>query len=183
MTDADKANGNGNNGAVQPGSKRRWARPVLVGALLVGIATVSGFAIGARSATAWMWHGGWHHYDHGYFDAEDAAEHVEWRVKRVLSRVDATQEQQDKVGAIAKSAVSDIAALGFTPGELRSKFVELLRADTVDPAAFETLRAEQVAKVDMASKRAVQAMTEAAAVLTPEQRRELTDRWNRRFRR
>ena len=68
------------------------------------------------------------------------------------------------------------------PWEARGKFVELLRADTIDPAAFETLRAEQIAKADAASKRVVQAMTEAASVLTVEQRRELTQRWEKQCR-
>ena len=102
-------------------------------------------------------------------------------MERVLSRVDATAEQRGKVSGITKAAISDLTAQGIMPWEARRKFVELLRADTIDPAAFETLRAEQISKADAASKRVVQAVTEAAAVLTVEQRRELTERWQKRM--
>ncbi|NJM34686.1 MAG: periplasmic heavy metal sensor, partial [Rhodomicrobium sp.] len=98
-----------------------------------------------------------------------------------LSRVEASPEQKAKVGTVIKTAVNDLAALGVKPWEMRAQFIELMRADTVDAAALEALRAEQLGKIDAASKRIVQAMTEAAEALTPEQRRELTDRWQKRF--
>jgi Spy/CpxP family protein refolding chaperone len=111
---------------------------------------------------------------------ERVAEHVQWRVNRILSRAGANEEQKGKVSVIAKSAVTDLAALGIAPWETRSKVLALFRADKIEPEAFESLRAEQTAKWDAASKRLVQALVEAAQVLTPEQRRELTERWHRR---
>jgi Spy/CpxP family protein refolding chaperone len=56
----------------------------------------------------------------------------------------------------------------------------LLSADTFDRAALETLRAEQVAKFDTASKRIVQAVSDAAGVLTVEQRKELVAKMGER---
>ncbi len=177
MTDMDGSNATPENARSQPKPKRSWVRRALIGVLLVGLGALGGFGIGAHSASAWLWHGiGYHR-----LDPERAAAHIDRRVERALSRVDATAEQKQKVSAIAKTAVSDLAALGVNPRELRSQFVALLRADTIDPAAFEALRAEQVSKIDTGSKRIVQAMAEAAAVLSPEQRRQLTDHWNRRF--
>jgi protein CpxP len=177
MTDMDGSNATPENAPSQLKPKRRWLRRTLIGVLLVGLGAVGGFGIGAHSASAWLWHGVGYHR----LDPDRAAARIDYRVERVLSRVDATAEQKQKVSAIAKTAVSDLAALGVNPWELRSQFVTLLQADTIDPAAFETLRAEQVSKIDTGSKRIVQAMTEAAAVLTPEQRRQLTEHWNRRF--
>ncbi|WP_210191589.1 Spy/CpxP family protein refolding chaperone [Rhodomicrobium vannielii] len=144
---------------------------------LMAIGAASGYAIGHASAAPWWMWGGGHHG----FNAERMAKRVDHRVDRMLTRVDASDEQKGKVTAIAKTAITDIAALNLHPREMRAKFVELLRADTIDPAAFEALRAQQISNADAASKRAVQALTEAAAVLTPEQRRELTERWHDRL--
>lgn len=167
-------NGSGENqGQAKP--KRRWGKPLLIGALLVGLGGVAGFAGGVGSAPGIFFYGMKHHN----FDAEKVAARIDRRVEKVLSRVDASADQQKKVSEIAKSAVNDLASLGFKPWETRTKMVELFRADTIDPAAFETLRVEQIGKMDAASKRAVQALTDAASVLTPEQRRELTERWQR----
>jgi Spy/CpxP family protein refolding chaperone len=168
---------NRNDPASQPGRRSPWVRRLAIGALLVGLGTVSGFVAAKAHGPVWMFHG----MGHRGFDPALAGKRVEHRVDRVLSHIDATQEQKDKVGGILKSAMTDIAGLGVHPLEAREKFAELLRADKVDPAAIETLRAEQVSKIDAASKRVAQAMTEAAAVLTPEQRRELIDRWQKRF--
>ncbi len=155
---------------------RRW-RGALLGAGLIGLGAISGFAIGkVQAAPWWMWAGSGHH-----FNSERMAKRVDRRVEKVLSRVDASEEQTAKVRTIAKTAIADLAALNLNPRESRAKFVELLRADTIDPAAFEALRAEQIEAADAASKRLVQGLTESASVLTVEQRRELTERWHERL--
>ena len=162
----------------RPARRWVWARRITVGVLLIGIGILPGFALGASHVAGWIMHGPGHR-----FDPERMIERVDHRVDKVLSRVDATDEQKNKVSGIAKSAITDIAAMGVNPWDARGKFMELLRAETVDPAAFEALRAEQVGKIDAASKRAVSAFAEAAAVLTPQQRKELAERWERRHRR
>ena len=169
-TETNGAGPNTGNG----GRTWRWTKRVLIGALLVGFGGIFGFAGGVFSAPGLFLHGLAHHE----FDAERVAKHIDRRVERVLSRVDATPEQEQKVSAIAKSAVTDLAAQGIKPWETRKKMMELLKADTIDPAAFEALRAEQVSQMDVASKRAVRALTEAASVLTVKQRRELAEYWD-----
>ena len=52
----------------------------------------------------------------------------------------------------------------------------LLTQPSVDRAAIEALRTEQLALADAASKRFTQALGDAAEVLTPEQRRKIDDR-------
>ena len=146
---------------------------MIFGALLIVLGGAVGFAAGTHKAAAMFWHG-MHRMN---ADPQAVAAHVEHRVDRVLSHVDANAEQKAKVEAISKAAVLDLAKLGINPRETHEKFLALLRADTIDPQAMETLRAEQVAKWDAASKRIVQAVTEAAPVLTAEQRRELTEPW------
>jgi protein CpxP len=154
---------------------RRW-RGVLLGTLLLGVGVASGFAAGTVNGMPfWMMNAAVHHG----LSPERVAKRIDRRVDRALDRVDATTEQREKVSGIFKGAFNDLTALGIKPWETREKVLTLMRADTVDPAAFEALRAEQISMADTASKRVVQAMTEAAQVLTPEQRRELADRWER----
>jgi protein CpxP len=156
--------------------KRRRLRAIVLGTLLLGVGAASGFAAGSVNGMPfWMLNAATHH---GH-NPERVAKRIDRRVDRVLDRVDATSEQRDKVGGIVKGAFNDLTALGIKPWETREKAIALLRADTVDPAAFEAMRAEQISMADAASKRVVQALTEAAQVLTPEQRRELADRWDR----
>jgi protein CpxP len=160
--------------------KRRLWRGALLGTLLLGVGAASGFAAGSvHGMPWWLLKAGAHHR----LDPERIAKRIDSRVDRVLDRVDATQTQRDKVSGILKTAMTDLTALGIKPWETRAKFMELMRADAIDPAAFEALRAEQISTADAASKRAVQALTEAAQVLTPEQRRALVERWDRHGRR
>ena len=159
-----------------PQPQRRWGRLALTAALLVGLGGVAGFGIGAHKASSFFWHA----MAPGKLTPEETAAMVERKVNHVLSHVDATDEQKAKVTAIAKATVTDLTKLGFTPGEGRTKFLQLIRADKVEPDAIEALRAEQSTKWDAATKRIAQAVAEAAQVLTPEQRRELTERWYRR---
>jgi Spy/CpxP family protein refolding chaperone len=159
-----------------PQPPRRWGRTVLAAALLLGLGGAGGFALGAYKASSFVWHV----MEPGKLTPEETASMVERKVNHVLSRVDATDEQKTKVTAIARAAVADLSKLGFTPRESRTKFLNLFRADQIDPDAIEALRAEQSTKWDAATKRIAQAVAEAAQVLTPEQRRELTERWNRR---
>jgi protein CpxP len=162
-----------------PKRRRRWRGAILAVALFA-VGTASGFAVAtAHGGPWWMLGAGGHHR----MNPERIAAHLDRRIERMLSRVDASAEQRGKESGIAKAALTDLTAQGIMPWEARGKFVALLRADTIDPAAFETLRAEQISKADAASKRIVQAVTEAAAVLTPEQRRQLTDRWQKRMER
>jgi periplasmic protein CpxP/Spy len=161
-----------------PRRPRRW-RTAILGAAVLAVGLTSGFAIGAAQGVPWWILSGGHHG----FSAERITAKVDRRVDRVLSRVDATDEQRTQVTQIANAAITDLSNMGIRPWEMRGQFLELLRAETIDPAAFETLRADQIGKADAASKRVVQALTDAAAVLTPEQRRELTDRWQKRMER
>ncbi len=156
-------------------SKRRWGRRVLAAVLFTGLGGVLGFGAGMHKAAGMFWHG----MEEARLHPERVAEHVDRAVDRVLSRVDATAEQKSNVSAIAKSAVTDLAGLGLSHRETSAKVLALLRADKIEPEAFEALRVEQTAKWDAASKRISQAFAEAAAFLTPEQRRELTERWAR----
>ena len=91
----------------------------------------------------------------------------------LIDEFEATDAQQDKIWAIVDRTRSELRPVGREFRDSRGKVAELLAAPTIDKAAVEALRAERIAAVDAASKKAVAALVEAAEVLTPEQRAEL----------
>ena len=153
----------------------------------VTIAAVAASLAAGFGAHAWG-HGGHHGHDRGaMMDPAKVDERIESMVKRMLSRVEATEEQRTKVSAIAKQAASDLRGMREKQHALRAKGLELLGAPTVDRAAIEGLRAEQMKLADEASKRVSVAMADSAEVLTPEQRAKLAQgikdrqgRWSER---
>jgi Spy/CpxP family protein refolding chaperone len=60
------------------------------------------------------------------------------------------------------------------------KSVELLSADKIDRGAIEKARAQSMRAADVTSKRYTQALADVAEVLTPEQRKTLAARMQRR---
>jgi periplasmic protein CpxP/Spy len=122
----------------------------------------------------------WRHHGMGFMGGgpmtpaqlQDRADRA---VRHVAIELDATPEQQAKLQAIAKSAVTDLAPMRDKVRATHQKVRALLTAPTVDRAAIEALRAEQLAAMDSVSKRLAQAVGDAAEVLTPDQRRKLGD--------
>ncbi len=159
------------NSGLQNRSPRRGRR--LIVAVLIGTAALFGFAAGKVHSSPW-WHWAGHHHR---LDAEEITFIVQHRTGRALSRVDATPEQREKINAIAKAAVDEVVALRKDPSGRRERILAIVKADTVDRSALEALRTEQIAVADAASKRILQAVADAADVLTPEQRRKLAGRW------
>jgi len=96
-------------------------------------------------------------------------------VRHLAVELDASADQQAKLQQIVKAAVGDIAPMREKVLAARQQARALLTAPTVDRAAIEKLRAEQIATMDAFSKRAAQALGDAADVLTPEQRKKLDE--------
>ena len=111
-------------------------------------------------------------------DADKGArmdKHIERMVKHMAIELDATPEQQTKLIAIAKGAIKDMAPMHEKRRAAHQRGVALLSAAQVDRAALEQLRVEQIATADSSSKRLVQALADAAEVLTPPQRQKLAE--------
>ena len=106
-------------------------------------------------------------------------EHVERLVKHLAVEVDATPGQREKLTAIALGAARDLSPLRAKMMEARNQAFALLNAEKVDRSAIETQRSEQFALLDTLSKRATQALADAAEVLNPEQRKRLAERVQR----
>jgi periplasmic protein CpxP/Spy len=101
--------------------------------------------------------------------------HADRMVRHLSIEIDATAEQQDKLRAIVRDAVKDLLPMREKLMAARATARELLTQQTIDRAAIEKFRADQIAFHDAASKRLVQAVADAAEVLTPEQRRKIGD--------
>jgi len=103
-------------------------------------------------------------------DPKAADARMDAMLNRMLSKVNATQEQRDKIGGIMKAARADVAPSFQKLREARLKFVDLFAAPTIDRAAIEQLRTEQTQLHEGVSQRMLKAMEDSAEVLTPEQR-------------
>ena len=98
---------------------------------------------------------------------------IEKRVDQMLKRVNASPEQTTKVHAIVQTVKTDIAPMRATLRDSRKQSRTLLGAAQIDPAAIETLRAQESATRDQISRRVTAGVIEAANVLTPDQRAKL----------
>lgn len=104
-------------------------------------------------------------------------------IEFALSSVGATSEQKLKIVEIAQAAMNDLRPLRDRRYTAGLKLAILLKAETVDRGAIERLRAEEMGALDAGTKRAAQAVADAAEVLTPAQRQQLVQRWENRFNR
>lgn len=145
--------------------------------LLIATLTLAAALTGAAASRAVS-----QHYRHGptfmgaAFDPIRAAERADRAIRHLAVEVDATNEQQEKLRAIVKDLVRDLLPMREMAWAARQRGRTLLTQPSIDRGAIETLRTEQLALADGASRRLAQALGDAADVLTPEQRRKLDDR-------
>jgi Spy/CpxP family protein refolding chaperone len=174
----------------RPQRKRTYIAVAIAGAALIGVFVSSPFAQGwghrmlanvpGMAAAAAPFEGGFFAGDwqsgpfSGALEAVIEA-HADRVIRHVSIEIDATSEQQDKLRAIVRGAVKDLLPVREKVVAARATARELFTQQTIDRAAIEKLRADQIAIHDTASKRLVQAVADAAEVLTPEQRRKLAD--------
>jgi Spy/CpxP family protein refolding chaperone len=107
--------------------------------------------------------------------ADQIAERADHLVRHLAIELDASADQTTKLEAIVKGAVTDLVPMRDKIMAARQQARTLLTGPTVDRAAIEKLRAEQVANVDAVSKRITQAFADMADVLTPDQRRKIDE--------
>jgi Spy/CpxP family protein refolding chaperone len=101
-------------------------------------------------------------------------------MSRMLDLVNATPDQRAQVKAIMEAAHKDLAALHDSGRKLQEQSLSVFTQPSVDARAAEALRQQKMAQHDAASKRMLQAMLDAAKVLTPEQRKLLGDKMAQR---
>jgi periplasmic protein CpxP/Spy len=101
--------------------------------------------------------------------------HADRMVRHLSIEIDATTEQQEKLRTIVHDAVKDLLPMREKIMAARTTARDLLTQQTVDRVAIEKFRTDVIATHDAVSKRLVQAIADAAEVLTPEQRRRVSD--------
>jgi Spy/CpxP family protein refolding chaperone len=100
---------------------------------------------------------------------------MEYRVDRLLGDVGANDEQKAKIKSILMTAMQQIRPDRQERRAARDGALDLLEAPTIDRAAIEAFRAQQVEKLDAKSKIIAKAAADAAEVLKPDQRKKLAD--------
>jgi Spy/CpxP family protein refolding chaperone len=120
-------------------------------------------------------HGGWY----GDMDPTAMGKRIDAMVAYRLADIDATPEQRERIAAIVKAASADMRTIRDQMAKARRQSMDLFAAPTIDRAALEKLRIEQMQLGDNASRRMLQAMLDSAEVLNPYQRAKLIERWQR----
>lgn len=160
------------------GARRRW---------IAGASAATVAALGA----AFAWHGqaqahgmgrGFMHGPMGPMDPQAMGQRIEAMVQWMLADVEATPEQRAKITAIVKGAANDLAPLRAKHRDARRATVQLLAAPTIDRAAIERIRIEQMQLAETTTRRMTQALVDAAEVLDPQQRAKLAANWENRRR-
>ena len=168
-----------NPGAPAPVRRRRGRAAFFALLIALGVGTTAFFAGQAFSQPGFgpFGHGGWHGrgFMMGQMDPAQIEDRADRLVRHLAIEVDATNEQQERLRAVVKSAVRDLIPMREKVHAARQRGRELLLGSTIDRAAIEAFRAEQLALADTASKRVVQAFADAASILTAEQRRKIED--------
>ena len=151
------------NAAKTTGRKRRprWILMTIAGALVLVVGGMTWSAV-AYSKRSW--------------DGERFERFVEWKVEDMLDEVDASDDQRERVRAIATAALADMGEFRDFRRAGREALVEALTQETVDREALEALRQSKLETADRASQRLLTALADAAEVLTPAQRAELAEK-------
>ena len=154
-------------------TRRRFFRRAAIATAIGSIAAAVGFKAFAEPGEHMRWHRG---MMHASLTPEQAEQRVGRMLKHFYVEIDATEAQKQKLDPIVKQAAKDLMPLRMKMHEARKQGTALLTAETLDRAAIEAFRAQQLQLAESASKRFSQALADVAEVLTPAQRKDLAGR-------
>ena len=162
--------------------QRRPAAPALARALL-GAAVLAAALSATAQAQPMAPQGGMHGGMHGEGPHRAMAHRMgpgqggaAMLSDRALDAVGASADQKARIRDIMGKARDDLRQQHQADRALHEKMMGLVAAPQIDAAAAEDLRRQLNARRDEASKRQLQALLDAGAVLTPEQRQALAER-------
>jgi len=135
---------------------RRRLTVVAIAASLVAI-------VGGTLAFA---HGGGGHHGPAGRGTKDHLGHMQ----AMLTKIGATDTQKAQIENLLEPALEEMKAAHDAHSAAFKQFHDEITAPSIDRARIESLRAGQLKSLDEASKRLVTAISDAAEVLSPEQR-------------
>jgi len=106
---------------------------------------------------------------------------VDRRLDRLARYIDLSEAQRQQLDPIISGAIDDYFEHRAEGRELRSEAKALVMSGSLDEAQYEPLRQDAVAWFDEVSSIALGTALEAAAVLTDEQRNEMTAKLSRKY--
>ena len=173
----------------QRGGVRR-ARGWIAGLALLALGAAGGalttIAIDAGAHGGWRQAmGGFRHHGLGHGRAIDPArvtERLQHASAWALGRVDATDEQRERIDAILAEAVDDVFPLRAEHLAHRHDLIAELARPQLDRAALEEIRTEELALAEKATARLLDTVVAVAEVLDTEQRQQLVERLARKHR-
>jgi periplasmic protein CpxP/Spy len=136
--------------------RRRFTVAAIAVSLLV--------AVGGTLALA---HSGGGH--HGPKSGHSAESHLEL-LQAMLTKAGASDVQKSQIEALLKPALAEMKTAHESHSAAFKQFHDAITAPSIDRARLEALRAGQLKSLDEASKRLVTAISDAAEVLSPDQR-------------
>jgi protein CpxP len=152
-----------------------WRRLLLnrytVAAFVAGSALTAG--VGALAAGAAM-HQGMMMMD-GTHSAAEVSAHVDHVLKHLYVEIEATDAQKAQIDPLVKQAVTDLVPMHAQLQSARAQATQALTQTTIDRGSLESARVAHLQFADQASKRIAQLIADVGDVLTPAQRKLLTD--------
>ncbi|MFQ5859775.1 MAG: Spy/CpxP family protein refolding chaperone [Anaerolineae bacterium] len=144
--------------------------------LFWGVALIAGVLIGASFFAGY----GRHRWYRGELTEEELLHRMSRGTAWALSRVDATEEQRAQIDAILAELAPDMRKLRNARRALMDQFIQAVEADKVSPDELVRIQTTGLSLAERAFRRSADVVVKVSAVLTPEQRKELTEAWGHR---
>jgi periplasmic protein CpxP/Spy len=159
-------------------ARRRFLSGVVTGGLLASL-LAGGASVYVHAHPG---RGGWFGAGRGSVDPTIVGERAAFATDWILHRIDASEAQRQQVQVIVQTAVQDLWPMKDQHHQYRQALREALTQPTINRATLGEIRRAELHLADAASSRLVEAIADAAEVLTPEQRAKLAElaaRWHR----
>jgi Spy/CpxP family protein refolding chaperone len=136
--------------------RRRFFQRAAIATAIAALAT----GIGLRAAAHGHGFGGCHRggFMGAQLDPATLDEHLDRMLNHLYVEVDATAAQKQQIAPIVKAAVRDLLPIRDQMRDGRRQAVALLSQPSVDRAALEALRVEQLQHAEVASRRFAEAL-------------------------
>ncbi|OIO72009.1 MAG: hypothetical protein CO186_01065 [Zetaproteobacteria bacterium CG_4_9_14_3_um_filter_49_83] len=151
----------------------RFGRGIFFVVLIIGMVWAVGAALGHHH------HSDWHDFGHGWSQS-GVTERLDRMTDRLIDEVDASDQQEDQIRAIARNYTPRLESLKAEHLNNRDAIARLLSQQQVDRQPMGQIRQNELATLDAASSELLQMIADISDVLSYEQRQQLVDGLSRR---